>query len=770
MNQLRNNDRRFGFSLSGNVNTKFEVVSFEGEEEISTLYRFDLLLVSTDPNIEAKAIVGKQADFSLNDGFGQNNTAIYRGMVKHFTLQHQVNGWTFYRAVLVPKLWKLETYRLSEVYLNKERHEIFRHVMDLAGLTNNEFAFRIKNDGEDIPAWDYICQYQESYLTFISRWSERLGIYWWFEDIDGQEKAVFCNTYAGHTNEAIPLQYQPPGELDANLAQVRRVQKLEQHSQILPRQVVVMDYYHKQGNGELKAAAIVDTDGMGEVFLYGENLRNNDEAMLIAQWRAEGIRCRGEQFQGDSNATGLRCGHFTEVSGHFRSGFNRRFLLTHIKHQGSQAGLLFHQFGFQSAAIHPAASGGDDFYRAEFTAIPSDIQYRPEIRHPWPKIEGALNAFIDGEDNGKYAELNEKGEYKIQVPFDISEKEASRGSTRVRMITPYAGSDHGMHFPLHKRAEVLLSFVNGNPDQPVIIGAVPNPNNPSVVENSNQTMSRIRTSSGNEIAMGDQMGAEHMKFASQGSWMRLGSGKLDPAAQSDAGARGVLLHADGNSTFITTGNSLKHTIGNVVTTTGGDTNTTNYGAYKLINRNGSYIENHPDNAAGLASVIVNYGIGNVTNLGASNVTNMGASAVVNLGVFNGLFNFGGNYMLQIGPSAQHFTFKLIRGDAQINSITNKLESITTKIDDTTVSIEKIQSNIQESAVAVHKIGSAVHKTNTALLDTAFAASHVKLLMARSATEIADQESCIRTVVSEISESRVSVHNGLRKINSVLILE
>ncbi|WNV03604.1 phage baseplate assembly protein V [Candidatus Methylospira mobilis] len=136
--------------------------------------------------------------------------------------------------------------------------------------------------------------------------------------------------------------------------------------------------------------------------------------------------------------------------------------------------------------------------------------------------------------NSWLAELNQYGEYKVQVPFFMTQKAAYHGSAWIRMATPYAGSDHGMHFPLLKGTEVLLSFVNGDPDQPVIMGAVPNSINPNVVTNANQKQSRIRTAGGNEITLHDEEGKQHMllKTPSGNTWMRMGSRGFDPAASS----------------------------------------------------------------------------------------------------------------------------------------------------------------------------------------------------------------------------------------------
>ena len=190
------------------------------------------------------------------------------------------------------------------------------------------------------------------------------------------------------------------------------------------------------------------------------------------------------------------------LSHHYRNDFNGRYLVTEIHHRGSQAGVLL------AGLNTPFASGerGTN-YSNDFVAVPAATQFRAELVTPKPRIAGTLNASVDSEGSGLYAELDEFGQYKIQLPFDLTDKDPNKGSAWVRMATPYSGSDHGMHFPLHKNAEVLLSFVDGDPDQPVIIGAVPNSENRSVVNNTNPAINQILTKSGNQLRMNDTKGS-----------------------------------------------------------------------------------------------------------------------------------------------------------------------------------------------------------------------------------------------------------------------
>jgi type VI secretion system secreted protein VgrG len=114
-----------------------------------------------------------------------------------------------------------------------------------------------------------------------------------------------------------------------------------------------------------------------------------------------------------------------------------------------------------------------------------------------------LSGIIDSEGSGSSAELNEYGQYKVQMLYDLSDKRANKGSAWIRMALPYSGDGHGMHFPLLKGAEVVVGFNGGDPDQPVILGAVTNSENKNVVVDSNSQNNGIKSTSGNMIVMND---------------------------------------------------------------------------------------------------------------------------------------------------------------------------------------------------------------------------------------------------------------------------
>ena len=158
----------------------------------------------------------------------------------------------------------------------------------------------------------------------------------------------------------------------------------------------------------------------------------------------------------------------------------------------------------QSVSTHGGAS--DERYTNSFTAIDATLTYRPPRITPKPRIHGLLTGVVEQPpvtEITKHAVIDDDGRYTIRFLFDTAPVGQNKASRPVRMIQPHAGPDYGIHFPLKPGIEVLLAFVNGDPDRPLIVGAVPNPETPSPVRNQNSLMNRIKTVSGIMFEMKD---------------------------------------------------------------------------------------------------------------------------------------------------------------------------------------------------------------------------------------------------------------------------
>lgn len=510
--------KRFGFTSKVLPPGTFAVAELSGTEAISRPYEFELTLVSENPNLALETVLDQPATLTIHPRAGDPQPIPYHGLVKQLEQAHQVESYTFYRVLLAPRVWDLSLDRISEVYVDRTIPQILDLKLKENGLTSQDYELKLAGTYK---LWPYVCQYQETDLAFITRLMERDGIYFYFEQGTDREKLSIIDAKAMQSASVQKVPYRPAAQMETGVSE-ESIQAWICRQKPVPRKVVLQDYNYRTASLALSAEADVVSSGKGEMRLYGEAFETQQEGKALAMIRAQELACRKKTFQGDGTATGLRAGFFMEVQGHYRTDFNGRYLVTEVRHEGGQAGTLL--AGLEAGGA-TAGHAREDFYRNECAAMPADVQFRPERLTPKPVIHGTMTAFVDAEGSGQYAELDDQGRYKVQLPFDKTDKGAAKASAWIRMATPYSGKDHGMHFPLHKGAEVLLSFQDGDPNWPVITAAVPNSDNPNLVTRNNQTQSLIQTAGSNRIAFEDQENQEQivMTTPSSGTRVRLGA-------------------------------------------------------------------------------------------------------------------------------------------------------------------------------------------------------------------------------------------------------
>ncbi len=518
-------DRFYSFSSKALDADTFAVVSFTGEEGLGQCYRFDIELMTDNAEIDMDGVLRNGATFTIHRNEGDD--VQFHGILSDFEQQHAAGEVVFYRAVLVPRLWRLGLSHHNQVFLDMTVREMVELVLKDGGLTANDYEFKLQ---ADYAKQRYVCQYGESHLNFISRRLEREGIYYYFDQTGSSEKIIFTDTAIAHQARAqgSELTYAPPsGLLDDHGGEV--VLGLVCRQRTLPQTVRLKDYNYRKPSLEVAASATVDETASGEVYLYGEHFDSPREGERLAGIRAQELICGRQTFVGDSTVAYVSPGYTFTLDGHYRKSFNQKYLPVEITHEGSQT-------GFMMAGLQAALSDREKktFYRNQFTAIAAGIQFRPPRAAQQPRITGTLNAKIDAAGSGKYAELDEHGRYKVILPFDLSGRKDGKASAWLRMAQPYAGAGHGMHFPLHKGTEVLLTFIEGNPDRPVIAAAVPNTESPSPVTAADQTMAKITTGGGNKIHIQDQEGKQRilLKTPTADTWVCLGAAN-DPEEPKD---------------------------------------------------------------------------------------------------------------------------------------------------------------------------------------------------------------------------------------------
>jgi type VI secretion system secreted protein VgrG len=403
---------------------------------------------------------------------------------------------------------------------------------------------------------EYIVQYQETDHAFISRWMEHEGIFYFFEEGDAGEVLVLAdsNSATQEIRGGFTLPYVPRGGLESDNRPC--IRQLVGRQCRIPDKVTLKDYNYRVPKVKLEAESKQLGTGKGFVTAYGDHFKTVQEGKSLAQIRGEELVARQRLFNGESNCVRIRSGARYQLTDHYRADFDQEYLVTEVRHRGSQPLAEQNQLLTEEAA--------EPEYDNVFVSIPADVPFRPARVTPKPRLDGVINARIDAAASGEYAEIDDEGRYKLILPFDPSDNDGGRASRWVRMAQPYTGSGYGMHFPLHKDAEVIVTCVDGDPDRPIICGTVPNPENQSPVTGANQTQAKIRTGGGNQITMEDEGGNQRIKMETP-----FGNTRLQLGSPNDP-EKGIYWGTDEDGTFHIGGQKKELVKGNVGITLQGD--------------------------------------------------------------------------------------------------------------------------------------------------------------------------------------------------------
>lgn len=529
-----------------------QVVRFRGVEGVSSLYRFivDFAVPTRDSFFKLSEVVGKQGTLELDFDDGEAPTAI-SGIFARVVRLGFLSEHTLCRVVLVPRLWLLTQDRHSRVFTDRSVPQILEAVLGEAGFTADQFALKLV--GTYAPR-KHVCQYEESGFAFMSRWMEREGMCFFFQ----KEKLIIVDDRGFHP----PFSGDPVTYLSAGVASGsgRFVLGMKMRHRVATGQVVCNDHNPDNPRLSLSAKAPAWPGGARKASYHGENCLEPGEAARQAQVRAEEVLASRTGAEGWGVVPHLRSGHTFELEGHPRAALNAKFLVTSVEHSGWAVALP------EGLTVpEERGRGARDVFHTEFSAIPASLQYRPPRRTPWPKVHGVIRGAVDGPVSSPYGQLDDRGRYKVRLRLDESALPDGQASTWIRRMQPHAGNPEGFHFPLRKGTEVLVSFLHGDPDQPVITGALPDDLHPSPIEQRNHTGNILQTGAFNRLKMQDQNGLQFTCLFSpfKTSFVHLGKPKQDSDPTSPPPRAG--FHYVGS----TEGNALIEDGGNFHTEVGG---------------------------------------------------------------------------------------------------------------------------------------------------------------------------------------------------------
>ena len=493
MEPIAANAARFSFSTAQLAEGKLSVVSFVGHEAISQPFRFELDLLSRDPSVPFSDLVDQPATLLMT---GATSARPVHGVVAHFEQGGKVGDYFGYRAVLVPRLWRLSLTHQSRIFQEMSVPDIVERVLKDAGLSPNDFEFQLSGS---YPPREYCTQYQETDLAFVSRLLEHEGLCYYFKQEDNREVLIVTDDRSHH----------PPIEGDdvvtyrtmAGMAQPHEetVQEFVFREHLVTGKVILKDYNYRTPEDDLRAESQISDELPGTYYEYGPHYQDAAEGKRLARVRNEEIECRRRVAQGEGTCARLSAGHVFTLDQHYRLDLNHGYLVTEVRHYGSQRGLVSMQ------------AGGDTEppYRNAFTCIPASVPFRPPRITPEPRLPGVMTAKIDSA-GGDYAHLDEQGRYRARMDFDQSGTGEGGATLPIPMKQAYSGSDYGIHFPNHADTDMLWACLNGDPDRPFALGTVPNPSQKSPSTSYNPEQNVIRTWGLNELTFDDKQGAENI--------------------------------------------------------------------------------------------------------------------------------------------------------------------------------------------------------------------------------------------------------------------
>ncbi|XXX80610.1 type VI secretion system tip protein TssI/VgrG [Sorangium sp. So ce134] len=480
-----------------------EIHDLAGREAVSQPFEFQLHVVGRGPEgLDEEALLAEPAALVFLRG-DREERRLFGVISVVRDAMHTETSHMAYTLTFVPRAFRLTLTETSEIFMDLTVPEIIQRKLERAGLhQGDDFELRLLSA---YPSREYVVQYKETDLQFVSRLAEHLGISYFFEHRDGRDVVVFSDANGGFRPVAGGgrAQFYPRGDRIG-------VYRLEGTTRTVPGRYVVKDYNYRTPHVPLMAAATVSDAPGGDIVDYGAHFKTPDEAERMAVLRAEELRAGRKVFDGASDVQRLGAAARLTLEGHPRGDLE--LLLVEVRHRLQQATLN-------------AGTGEERAYANEFGAIPFSTTYRPPRVTPKPRVHGVITGVIDAAAKGQYAEVDDAGRYRVRFLFDTSGPEDGKASRLIRMAQPHAGAGYGFHFPLRSGVEVILTFIDGDPDRPIIAGAVPNPQTPSTVDAKNARRNVIRTGGGNEINIDDNEGEERIKLSTPygGATLQLGS-------------------------------------------------------------------------------------------------------------------------------------------------------------------------------------------------------------------------------------------------------
>ncbi|MEC4562419.1 type VI secretion system tip protein VgrG [Pseudomonas inefficax] len=480
---------------------KLILAEMGGSDELGRLFDYELQLTSDDPAIDLNALLGKPMSLSVQQGLGTSR--YFHGIVARCSQSVDQGQFASYRVTLRPWLWLLTRTSDCRIFQHLSAPQIIKQVFRDLGFSDFEDAL-----SRSYREREYCVQYRETSFDFVSRLMEEEGIYYFFRHEAQRHVLVLADAYGAHPQvpgyESVPF-YPPDGQHrerdhinDWHLAQEVQSGSLE-----------LNDYDFQRPSARIDVRSAMPRPhqaGDYPLYDYPGAYQQSQDGEHYARTRLESLQSLHERVELRGNARGLGSGHLFSLSGFTRQDQNREYLIVGARY-------YVHQERLESGTGSGAAQ-----FESNLSCIDAQQSFRPQGSTVRPIVKGPQTAVVVG-PAGEEIWTDQYGRVKVHFHWDRHDQSNENSSCWIRVSQAWAGKNWGsMQIPRIGQ-EVIVSFLEGDPDRPIITGRVYNAEQSvpyDLPANATQSGMKSRSSKGgspanfNEIRMEDKKGAEQI--------------------------------------------------------------------------------------------------------------------------------------------------------------------------------------------------------------------------------------------------------------------
>lgn len=490
---------KFGLSVSG-VDAEISVVDFNAIENMASSFEVDVNFVARTL-IELETAIGVNASLSIYDA-DLEICRHFNGVISQIYITGSINGKTTYRAKLVPLVWFLGKRFTSRIFQNLSVVEIIEEKLQQAGIPADQFELLTN---ENYPVREFCVQYQETDSDFLHRLMEEEGLFYFYRHEGDKHILVISDHLSSH--QALNSPDKLFREQSSMVSDERTIYQLHIQQNLSESHVSLRDYDFKKPNTIQQSNAVANEDAGLEYYLYPGKFVEQEDAERKARILLEQKQWMNTSLQIHSVCGDLVPGSLLKIQGHDLVDSSKDYLISSVSHSGKQP-----------QAMGAFSTGGASSYTNRATLIPANVPFRAKYDAKKPTVLSTQTATVVGPESEDIY-TDEFGRVKLQFQWDRQGQYDENSSCWVRVSQVWAGAGWGSFSLPRVGQEVIVQFIDGDPDKPIVTGSLYHATRTAAYElpeNKSKTVFKTNSTPDgggfNELSFEDKKGEENIYF------------------------------------------------------------------------------------------------------------------------------------------------------------------------------------------------------------------------------------------------------------------